>query len=320
MKQKMKSMAVPLIVILVSCVPFFMGAFDKDKPAASTSLRSSNPELLANQSAIQAAFNNEHIFSGTAAGTQTGDQTQGSARCFSQSSAPATRIDGDGFLSTDLGSLWVDTDDNAVYVLTVVTPTWTPVSTEVIATLLASGRIFGSTLGVTGNFAVNTNKFTVTAASGNTLVAGTLDVTGNIDPTSYENTNGGFLDEDDMASDSATAVASQQSVAAFAKANGHPDINGTPTAVFTKYFTGTLDSDTQTNVTHSIAGGVTKILSVSCSAFNDNTNIFVVGDIFTGASATQAVKYAWDATFVYFIDVGTLLQGNAFRVKVDYIL
>ncbi len=34
------------------------------------------------------------------------------------------------------------------------------------------------TLGVTGDFSVNTNKFTVTAASGNTLVAGTLDVTG----------------------------------------------------------------------------------------------------------------------------------------------
>ncbi len=33
------------------------------------------------------------------------------------------------------------------------------------------------TLGVTGDFAVNTSKFTVTAASGNTLVAGTLDVT-----------------------------------------------------------------------------------------------------------------------------------------------
>lgn len=182
------------------------------------------------------------------------------------------------------------------------------------------------TLGVTGNFSVNTNKFTVTAASGNTSVGGTLtvsstlDVTGNIDPTTYETTNGGFLDEDDMASDSATGVASQQSVAAFAKANGHPDVNGTPTAVFTKFFTGTLDSDTQTNVTHSIAGGVTKILSVTCSAFNDNTNIFVISDIFTGASTTQAVKYAWDATFVYFIDVGERLQGNAYRVKVDYIL
>ena len=34
------------------------------------------------------------------------------------------------------------------------------------------------TLGSTGNFAVNTNKFTVTAATGNTAIAGTLGVTG----------------------------------------------------------------------------------------------------------------------------------------------
>jgi hypothetical protein len=40
----------------------------------------------------------------------------------------------------------------------------------------------------------------------------TLDVTGNIDPTSYDTENGGFKDEDDMASDSATAVCSQQSI------------------------------------------------------------------------------------------------------------
>lgn len=39
---------------------------------------------------------------------------------------------------------------------------------------------FSSTLGVTGNFAVNTNKFTVTASSGDTLVAGDLTVSGSI--------------------------------------------------------------------------------------------------------------------------------------------
>lgn len=37
---------------------------------------------------------------------------------------------------------------------------------------------FTGTLNAVGNFSVNTNKFTVTAASGNTAVAGTLNVTG----------------------------------------------------------------------------------------------------------------------------------------------
>lgn len=42
----------------------------------------------------------------------------------------------------------------------------------------AGSTVITGTLGVSGNVAVATNKFTVTAASGNTLVAGTLNVTG----------------------------------------------------------------------------------------------------------------------------------------------
>lgn len=51
---------------------------------------------------------------------------------------------------------------------------------DVSGTLNATGAVtLGSTMNVVGNFSVATNKFTVTAASGNTLVAGTLDATGN---------------------------------------------------------------------------------------------------------------------------------------------
>jgi Ca2+-binding RTX toxin-like protein len=45
----------------------------------------------------------------------------------------------------------------------------------------AGAATHSSTLAVTGNFSVNTSKFTVAAASGNTLVAGTLNVTGAAD-------------------------------------------------------------------------------------------------------------------------------------------
>lgn len=52
-------------------------------------------------------------------------------------------------------------------------------NTVIAGTLAVAGA---STLtgatGITGNLAVNTDKFTVTAASGNTVVAGTLGVTG----------------------------------------------------------------------------------------------------------------------------------------------
>ena len=46
------------------------------------------------------------------------------------------------------------------------------------ATTLTGAATLSSTLSVTGNIAVNTNKFNITAASGNTAIAGTLDVTG----------------------------------------------------------------------------------------------------------------------------------------------
>lgn len=50
---------------------------------------------------------------------------------------------------------------------------------------------------------------------GNATIGGTLDVTGNIDPTSYETTNGGFKDEDSMASASATNIYSGESIKAY---------------------------------------------------------------------------------------------------------
>lgn len=176
----MKKKATILIYLIAFLVwsPWAMAVFNRSKPASSTSMRNSNPEILANWSGLEDGIDREHSFSTGGTVAAQGEHTPGSGKAFSQASAPATQVDGGAFAATDLGSLWVDTDDNAFYVLTATTPTWTPVSTEVIAILLASNRVFAGTLGVTGDFDVNTNKFTVAAASGNTAVAGTLDITG----------------------------------------------------------------------------------------------------------------------------------------------
>lgn len=156
--------------------------WDKDKPASSTSLRASNPQILTNFSDLETALNREHTFSTGGTEADQAHHKKGSARAYFQDAEPGTRVDGGAFTSNDLGSLWFDTNsspDNIFFVLTATTPTtWTPVSVEIIATLLASNRVFAGTLGVTGNFAVNTNKFTVDAATGNVVVAGTLSVTG----------------------------------------------------------------------------------------------------------------------------------------------
>lgn len=172
METTKKVLTIIAIALIIS--PVLWGAWDKTKPAAGTSLQSSNPEILANWAALDTSIDAEHDF-------DTGSHTPGSARAFFQDAAPSTQIDGGSFAATDLGSLWFDTNssiDNTFYVLTATTPTWTAVNTEIMATLLASARVFAGTLGVTGDLAVNTDKFTVTATSGNTLVAGTFDSTG----------------------------------------------------------------------------------------------------------------------------------------------
>ncbi len=81
----------------------------------------------------------------------------------------------------------------------------------------------GAVSGTTGTFS---GLLTASAA---VTVGTTLDVTGNIDPTTYETTNGGFLDEDAMGSDSATKVASQQSIKAYIDAVDSAD-DFTPTS------------------------------------------------------------------------------------------
>ena len=281
-------------------------AFDKDKPASTTSLRSSNPEILANWDALETALDREHEFSTGGTVADQAHHKKGSARAYFQDAQPTTRVDGTAFTSEDLGSLWFDTNsspDNIFYVLTVTTPTWTLVSTEIIATLLASNREF----------------------------AGTLDVVGNFDPTTYETTNGGFLDEDDMVSDAADKVGSQQSIKAYADLDStgsvmhdaeggfnNCDVDGTKTKVYTKYFTGTLDADASTSVAHGITG-IDNILHVSASVFT-STSIYVVGGFRDNVVDAFTYELTYDGTNVFITAVGANLQGRNYRIKVDYKL
>jgi len=116
-----------------------MCAWDKGLPIAGRKARYIDDDIRANNAALETAFDNEHDF--TTGGTQTGRHPQGSARCFFQDAAPSTRIDGTAFTSADFGSLWIDSNsspDNQFNILTAIGPvTWTPVSTEIIAFLVA---------------------------------------------------------------------------------------------------------------------------------------------------------------------------------------
>lgn len=81
-----------------------------------------------------------------------GGDVGGAARIFFQDASPTTRYDGSTLTADDNGSLWIDTNstpDNQFNFLSDFSgPTWTPISTEVIATLLASARVFAAVMSI----------------------------------------------------------------------------------------------------------------------------------------------------------------------------
>lgn len=62
----------------------------------------------------------------------------GMHRFFYQSAAPTARFDATAFDADDLGSMWIDSDDNKIYKLTASTPTWTLISADIIGEAVAS--------------------------------------------------------------------------------------------------------------------------------------------------------------------------------------
>ena len=279
--------------------------------------------------------------------------SQGSAVPFYQSSAPATRADSSAFAAADLGRLWVDSDDQRVYMLTATTPSWTEIALPTTVSkadptltlvntdaedtdggrqsqFIAKGTQSGdeeTTLGLIefshegssddqkGQFILKLNDGDDDDAPSKQSIG--FQSTGKIDVANSLS----ILDEDDMTSDDAEVVPTQQSVKAFTEANGYPSVNGTPTAVFTKYFTGTLDSDASTAVAHGVTTGSTKILSVTASAFEDTTfSKYMAYDNRAAVAADEAFTIIYDDTHVIFTAVGEQVQGNGYKVKVDYIL
>lgn len=103
--------------------------------------------------------------------------------CRDGQSTTTARIPFASGLSAAAGSTssvsYAQTNDNNTGLYFPATDQWglvaggTATLTSTATALTATG-----TLGLSGDFAINTNKFTVTASSGNTLVAGTLAVTG----------------------------------------------------------------------------------------------------------------------------------------------
>lgn len=222
----MKNNIMRIALVLCLCVVAF-AAWDKDKPASSTSMRSSNPQILANWSALETAFGQDHEFS--TGGTNSGNhevitmEEESSAGASSTNELHVQAIDGGSgqpefAITSEDGNELQMTKDGDLFSSAGLTVTSASTFNGSI-TLGAGDDLIGSS---TSDITFNTNKFTVAGDSGNTVIAGTLsvggtlDVTGNIDPTTYETTNGGFLNSDTMTGVADNTVASSDSIKNYA--------------------------------------------------------------------------------------------------------
>ncbi len=221
--------AICLVCVGGTHTPWDGTAWDITSPDIDQLIGNHYKEMFDLRKGVAIRMNKEHETLATA--SAGGVHKQGSARAFFQDAAPTTQINGDAWDSGDTGSLWFDTNsspDNLVYVLTnhASTGTWTLLSVSMTAEIVAAAHQWadtqtfdvtiaangGVTLGVgddligSATSAINMNNFDVDEAGVGTIgtsfnIAGTIAITGT-------------LDEDDMASDSAVSVATQQSIKA----------------------------------------------------------------------------------------------------------
>jgi len=101
-------------------------------------------------------------------------------------------------------------------------------NTAIAGTLGVTGAAtLSSTLALTGDLAINTNKFSVAAASGNTLIAGTLGVTGAITGNLTGNVTGDVTGNVTGSSGSCTGLAATATALATARTIGGVSFDGT---------------------------------------------------------------------------------------------
>jgi len=111
------------------------------------------------------------------------------SRLIYQSAEPTTRTGGTAFAANDNGSIWIDSDNDQMYILTDYSvPTWTLAYTDMAEQMVAATHTWAAsqTLGdgadligsATSDITINTDKFTVAGATGNTSIAGTFESTG----------------------------------------------------------------------------------------------------------------------------------------------
>lgn len=229
-------------------------AWDKDKPAGSEALSDSDDLIRANNAAIETAIDQDHDF--TTGGTQTGKHNQVS---LIEAADIGTGAEGLPILGAQTASgkaelTFTDEDDNDIQIT-------------------SGGSILSASLDSKDedDMASDSDSHTATQQSVKAYVdSGTVTMTNKTltsptltSPTVNTAISGtAVLDEDDMASDSATQIATQQSIKAYVD-NSKP---GSDTSVSSTTQTASTKDTYVTIETLNYTGTSGNKLLITCSA------------------------------------------------------
>jgi len=113
---KVKIYEVAIIIILLALVGLCFGAWDNTLPADNNVWNTAAAMIRANWDALEVEL-----------GVDLNE-----AHPYYQAAAPTFKPDGaTAFDADDLGRVWIDSDNNRIYVLTATTPTWSDIILEI---------------------------------------------------------------------------------------------------------------------------------------------------------------------------------------------
>ncbi len=115
-KMKTNLIEIGIVIILLALVGFCFGAWDNTLPADNNVWNTAAAMIRANWDALEVEL-----------GVNLNE-----AHPYYQAGAPAFKPDGaTAFDADDLGRIWIDSDNNRIYVLTATTPTWSDIILEI---------------------------------------------------------------------------------------------------------------------------------------------------------------------------------------------